>query len=100
MFPGDSREWAKTRASEFNDKRLTYYWDGELLAGKEWQKALGTKREAWDVYLLYGAMSKWEKELAAPDFWMSQLSGVINAPRLDQAILEAKAKELLSQVKR
>jgi len=37
MFPGDSREWAKTRAGEFNDKRLTYYWDGELLAGKEWQ---------------------------------------------------------------
>jgi len=100
MFPGDSLDWAKTRTAEFSDKRLSYYWDGDKLAGKEWQKALGTKREAWDVYLLYGATSQWEKEPAAPDFWMHQLGGVTNAPQLDQAVLEVKAKELLSKVKR
>jgi len=100
MFPGDSREWAKIRTTEFSDKRLSHYWDGDKLAGKEWQKVLGTKREAWDVYLLYGAASQWEKEPAAPDFWMHQLGGVTTAPRLDQAVLEAKAKELLSKIKR
>jgi hypothetical protein len=52
------------------------------------------------VYLLYGATSQWEKEPAAPDFWMHQLGGVTSAPQLDQAVLEAKAKELLSKVKR
>lgn len=100
MFPSDSREWAKTRSSEFSDKRLSYYWDGDKLAGKEWQKVLSTKREAWDVYLLYGAGSQWEKEPAAPDFWMHQLGGVTNAPTLDEGAFEAKAKELLSKVKR
>lgn len=100
MFPGDSREWAKTRASEFNDKRLIHYWDGERLTGKEWQKVLGTKSLAWDVYLLYGASSQWDKEPAAPDFWMHQLGGVTNAPRLDQAVLEAKTKDLLGKAKR
>lgn len=100
MFPGDSAEWAKTRAGEFSDKRLIHYWDGERLTGKEWQRVLGTKSLAWDVYLLYGAASQWDKEPAAPDFWMHQLGGVTNAPRLDQAVLEAKAKELLSKVKR
>ncbi len=24
MFPGDSRDWAKTRSGEFSDRRLTY----------------------------------------------------------------------------
>ena len=100
MFPGDSREWAQTRADEFSDKRLSYYWDGDKLTGKAWQKVLGTKREAWDVYLLYGAASQWDKEPAAPDFWMHQLGGVTTAPRLDAATFEAKAKELLSQGKK
>ena len=62
MFPGDSRKWAQTRSDEFSDKRVSYYWDGEKIAGKAWQKTLGTRREAWDVYLLYGAGSQWDKE--------------------------------------
>ena len=100
MFPGDSQEWAKTRSGEFSDKRLSYYWDGNRLTGQQWQKVLGTSRAAWDVYLLYGADSQWEKEPAAPDFWMHQLGGVTDAPRLDGATFEVKVKELLSKAKR
>lgn len=100
MFFGDSRKWAQTRSDEFSDKRVTYYWDGEKLTGKEWQKLLGTKREAWDVYLLYGASSQWDKELTKPDFWMHQLGGVTHAPQLDQEAFEAKVKVMLSQIKR
>jgi hypothetical protein len=100
MFPGDSRKWAQTRSDEFSDKRVSYYWDGEKLAGKAWQKVLGTKREAWDVYLLYGAGSEWDKEPATPDFWMHQLSGVTTAPRLDQEAFQAKTKELVNKIKR
>jgi len=100
MFPGDSRKWAQTRSDEFSDKRVSYYWDGEKLAGKAWQKALGTKREAWDVYLLYGAGSQWDKEPATPDFWMHQLSGVTTAPRLDEEAFQAKTKELVNKIKR
>ena len=100
MFPGDSRGWAKTRSDEFTDKRLSYYWDGERLTGKEWQKVLGTKGVAWDIYLIYGAQSKWDKELPAPDFWMHQLRGETTAPTLDAAAFEAKLKEILNQIKR
>jgi protein-disulfide isomerase len=76
MFPGDSRKLAQTRSDEFSDKRVSYYWDGEKIAGKAWQNVLGTKREAWDVYLLYGAESQWDKDPPTPDFWMHQLSGL------------------------
>jgi hypothetical protein len=100
MFPGDSRKWAQTRSDEFSDKRIRYYWDGERISGKSWQKVLGTKKEAWDVYLLYGADSQWEKESVTPDFWMHQLGGLTHAPQLDEAAFTAKAKELLSNVKR
>lgn len=100
MFPGDSRKWAQTRSDEFSDKRVRYYWDGEKLSGKGWQKVLGTKREAWDVYLLYGAESQWDKEPTTPDFWMHQLGGGTQAPTLDEETFEAKAKELLSKLKR
>ena len=100
MFPGDSRKWAQTRSDEFSDKRLSYYWDGEKLSGNQWQKLLGTKREAWDVYLLYGAGSQWDKEPTTPDFWMHQLSGVTHAPHLDEEAFETKVKELLGQAKK
>jgi hypothetical protein len=100
MFPGDTRKWAQIRSDEFSDKRVSYYWDGEKIAGKAWQKTLGTKREAWDVYLLYGAQRQWDKEPAAPDFWMHQLGGLTHAPRLDEETFEAKAKELLGKLKR
>jgi hypothetical protein len=100
MFPGDSRKWAQTRSDEFSDKRLSYYWDGEKLTGNQWQKLLGTKREAWDVYLLYSTGSQWDKEPITPDFWMHQLSGVKHAPHLDEEAFETKVKELLHQVKK
>jgi hypothetical protein len=100
MFPGDSRGWATTRSEEFTDKRLSYYWDGEKLTGKELQKVLGAKGVAWDIYLIYGAQSKWDKELPAPDFWMHQLRGETTAPTLDAAAFEAKLKEILNQTKR
>ena len=100
MFPGDSQDWAKTRSGEFSDQRLTYYWDSGRLSGQQWQKVLGTSRTAWDVYLLYSGDSRWNQEPAAPNFWMQQLSGATNAPRLDERAFEAKVKELLDQMKR
>jgi len=99
MFPGDSQDWANTRSNEFSDRRLSYYWDADRLTGQQWQKVLGISRTAWDVYLLYSADIDWGNEVAAPSFWMQQLSGVTQAPRLDEAVFEAKVKELLNQVK-
>jgi hypothetical protein len=51
------------------------------------------------VYLLYGPDAKWDKEPPQPDFWMHQLSGVTQAPRLNQVAFEAKLKEMLPTAK-
>ena len=99
MFPGDSRDWANTRSQEFRDQRLTYFWDTNRLTGQQWQKVLGISRTAWDVYFLYSADAHWDKEPDAPSFWMHQLNGVESARRLDESAFEAKAKELLNQIK-
>ncbi len=97
MIPGDSREWAEARTREFSDKRLRYFWDGGRLTGKEWQKVLGTKRAAWDVYLLYGTSRRWGSQPLLPDFWMHQLNDETIAPRLDESAFEVVARDLLNQ---
>ena len=91
MFPCDSRGWAKTRSDEFSDKRVSYYWDGDSPPASMAESARHTE-EAWDVYLLYGAGSQWDKEPPTPDFWMHQLSGM-SSPRqdtLDDEAFEAR----------
>ena len=100
MFVGDSRNWAKVRSDEFNDPRLSYFWDGGKLSGQQWQKVLGTPNTAWDVYLHYSSQKQWGSEPPSPDFWMHQLRGVTTTSMWDGTAFEVKAKELLDQVKR
>lgn len=99
MFPGDNREWAQTRSNEFNDGRLTYYWDKDRLTGQEWRKVLKIDRNAWDIYFLYGSISQWDKEIPQPAFWMHQMGGLSAAPKLNKDDFEAKVKELLAAAK-
>ena len=40
-FPGDNKSRAETRTAEFNDSRVSYYWDGDKCTDAEWQKVLG-----------------------------------------------------------
>jgi hypothetical protein len=91
--------WAQSRAEEFNDARVSYYWDGDKLTGKEWQKVLDIESIAWDVYLLYGPNSYRDGSTAKPAFWMHQLEGVTKAPCLNKAEFESKIKEMLATLK-
>ena len=99
MFPGDNKGRAQTRTEEFNDSRVSYYWDADKLTGAEWQKVLGIDKAAWDVYLLYGPNTRWDGATPTPAFWMHQLNGVTKAPCLDKTEFEAKVKELLASLK-
>ena len=99
MYPGDNKSRAQSRADEFNDARVSYYWDGDKLTGKEWQKVLDIESIAWDVYLLYGPNSYQDGSTAKPAFWMHQLEGVTKAPCLNKAEFESKIKELLATLK-
>lgn len=97
MLDSDNRASAEKRSGEFADKRLAYFWDGDRLTGKAWQRVLDLRGIAWDVYLLYGADARWEKGLLpAPDFWMHRL-GIVGerAPFLNVRELEQKIKEWL-----
>jgi hypothetical protein len=96
MFPGDTRTSAQTRSKEFNDPRLSYYWDSGKVTGEDWKKVLGLDRTAWDVYFLYGAKAEWDKGTPAPDFWMHQLRGVTKGPMLNTTKFEAKLKDILA----
>lgn len=92
-FEGESRKLSKT----FPDRRVSYFRDAESLTGDLWETILKTGREtAWDVYLLYGAAARWDDKPPAPGFWMHQLTGVTNGPRLDEAVFTAKLKEMLA----
>jgi copper chaperone CopZ len=95
----DNRASAEKRAGEFADHRVTYFWDGDRLTGKAWQRALGLSGVAWDVYFVYGAAARWEKEPTVPDFWMHQLSVAENkAPFLNEPEFEVKVKGLLGKI--
>ena len=96
MLGSDNRQAAEKRVSEFSDKRLTYFWDGDRLTGKLWKKVLEIKGIAWDVYFLYGAEAKWKDDAPPkPDFWMHQIR-VKNVPHLNQEEFESKTKQLLN----
>lgn len=96
----DDRGSAKKRASEFADKRLAYFWDGDRSTGKLWQRVLDLEGIAWDVYFLYGPEAQWDREPTAPDFWMHQLGHARGkAPLLNKSKFESKVKDLLGEVR-
>jgi hypothetical protein len=100
IFGGDFKGEARKLSNSFRDKRVAYYLDPESSTGKQWERVLKTNRSiAWDVYLLYGASGSWEDDPPLPDFWMHQLGGVKNAPRLDEAAFTAKLKAMLDEMK-
>jgi hypothetical protein len=98
MYRGDNKSRAQTRMQEFNDERVTYYWDPDKVTGNEWQKVLGIDRTAWDVYLLYSRSTNWNGLTPEPAFWMHQLEGVTKAQWLNSAEFKSKIKELLASV--
>jgi len=99
IFGGDFRAEARKLSRSFPDKRVSYFIDGRSLTGTVWEPVLKTERFAWDVYLLYDAAAAWEEAPPQPGFWMHQLHGVTNAPRLDEAKFTAKLKAMLDEMK-
>jgi hypothetical protein len=69
------------------------------MTGAEWQKVLGIDKAPWDVYLLYGPNTRWDRATPTPAFWMHQLNGVTKAPCLNKSEFETKVKELLASLK-
>jgi hypothetical protein len=100
IFGGDFKGEARKLSHSFRDNRVSYFLDPESSTGKQWERVLKTGRYiAWDVYLLYGPEANFKDDPPQPDFWMHQLGGVKNAPRLDEATFTTKLKAMLDEMK-
>lgn len=78
------------------DRRVRHYWDQDEVLGRAYQQTLPTPGPAWDVYLLFRRGVRWTETMPPkPDFWMHQLGGITNAPRLDPNVLRNHVERLL-----
>jgi hypothetical protein len=97
ILDGDDRAAARRAARQLGGR--AHYWDAGARLGRALGAVLGVPEEeggvAWDVYLLYDRGRRWRGRPPAPSFWMHQLPGVKNAPRLDPAGLRERLRELL-----
>lgn len=95
---GDNQQQAAIRSGEFDDSRVRYFWDEQMITGDAWRDALGINREtAWDVYFLFDDEAVWNLSLPVPEFWMHQLGGVDQAPKLNRKTFEERVKSFLSE---
>jgi hypothetical protein len=79
------------------DHRAKHYWDPDEIVGIKYGRVLKIDRPAWDVYMLFPTGTVWNRdEPPQPNFWMHQLGGVTNAPRLDPDEFAKRAAQLLN----
>ena len=79
------------------DQRAKQYWDPDEVVGIKYGRILGIDGPAWDVYMLFEPGIVWhQEEPPKPDFWMHQLRGVTNAPRLNPDEFARRAAQLLN----
>ena len=79
------------------DPRAKQYWDPDEVVGIKYGRILGIDRPAWDVYMLFEPGAVWHhNEPPKPNFWMHQLGGVTNAPRLDPVEFARRTTQLLN----
>jgi hypothetical protein len=82
-----------------SDSRVSQYWDGANSLGEAYRSVLGLSGPAWDVYLLFGPLQKWDEGTPPkPVFWMHQLHDVTQAPTLDAPVFAHEADRLIAAV--
>ena len=75
MLPSDDAAAAAVQADVWPGNRVQHWWDGAWEMSRLFQRSLGLREPAWDVYLLYRPGIRWEGEAPpAPSFWMHQAS--------------------------
>lgn len=74
---GGTREAVPEAAKRVNAPRARHFWDGPGTTLSAFKRLLGTPREAWDLYLVYGRGAEWGDGAnpPKPDYLMHQLRG-------------------------
>ena len=100
VLPRDGRSEAEEARSLVPDTRASHFWDGEGILARSFAPVLGLPGGyvAWDVYLVYPAGVRWEREPPSPLYWHHQLPGVTTAPRLDGESFAAHVRLALAKV--
>ena len=69
------RSAAKKALKNFQDKRISHFYDSEQLSGKLIALDLPLNAQiAWDIYLFYPKGTMWEDRTPEPSKWMHQMS--------------------------
>jgi hypothetical protein len=94
----DRRPAAAKRTAEFNDPRITFFWDQNHVAADSWQSLSNTKRSTWNSYFLHGPKASWEASPSAPDFWFQLAGGTGATSSASDATGFSKISELLTSM--
>ncbi|RMF59418.1 MAG: hypothetical protein D6748_06410 [Calditrichaeota bacterium] len=97
VFNQDTPEMAEEKSIKFVGKRVRYFWDPDRIVSVMWKEVLGFDQPIWDIYLVYEPSVKWKLDPAPPQFWMRQLSGLVDAPILNKGQLLARVKEMVPE---
>ena len=80
MLDSDDRDSAVAMTSNYSDKPVPQFWDGERLLGFEVSRSLGveTDKASWDIYLFYPPDAEWtDAGLPPPEMVIVQAMGVV-----------------------
>ena len=95
---GAREEHARAAAGIVTGADTSHYWEDSGVIGNLYQEALEIDVYAWDVWMIYRPGVLWKEELPPkPDFWMHNLWGVENIPRLDSRVFSEEVKRLLKK---
>lgn len=86
------------RAMRLFDSPAKHYWEDTGVIGKYFQQRLGLDVYAWDIWMIYPPGPRWDETLPPqPAFWMHQLGGIEDHPRLDVTEFAARVGKLLDR---
>lgn len=102
MLDSDDRAAAVEMTSNYADKPILQFWDGERLLGQEVNHSLGLvrARAAWDIYLFYPPEAEWtDAGLPPPAKVIAQAGGAVIGgkgtlpPTGDQSLVPVWARD-------
>jgi hypothetical protein len=74
MLSNDTDAAARAAATLYDDPRIAHFYDAGQHAGRAIADLLGGEgATAWDVYLMYGRHTTWERKPPHPYSWAHQL---------------------------
>jgi hypothetical protein len=97
ILESDSRAAAVARKKEYDDPRITFFWDPRLAAAQSWRDVLKLKSNALNLCCFYGPGAQWDSSPTSPDYWMHPGIGSQSAPTMDRGQSLAKLREMLAK---